>query len=361
MKIVVTGGAGFIGSAVCREIVSNTHHSVVNVDKLTYSSNLRSVDPVADDPRYTHVQLDICDFARLNELFEFEDPDAVIHLAAETHVDRSIDGPAAFIETNVVGTCSVLEASRGHWMRMAAPRRNRFRLLHVSTDEVFGSLGTEGLFGEHSPYDPSSPYSASKASSDHLITAWHRTYGLPTIMSNCSNNYGPYHFPEKLIPLIITNAVDGARLPVYGRGENIRDWLYVEDHVRALLLILEKSEPGARFNIGGSSERTNLDVVHTTCDVLDRLRPRADAVSYREQIEFVTDRPGHDFRYALDASKIARDLGWHPRETFESGLEKTVNWFLTNEGWWRPIKSEVYDGARLGLGAASPAPAKARG
>jgi dTDP-glucose 4,6-dehydratase len=353
MKILVTGGAGFIGSAFCREIIANTEHRVVNVDKLTYAANLSSLDGIADDPRYRFVKLDICDRSRLAELICAEDVDAVVHLAAESHVDRSIDGPAAFIETNVVGTYSVLEAARLHWQGLSASRRERFRMLHVSTDEVFGSLGDTGRFTEQTPYDPSSPYSASKASSDHLVTAWQRTYGLPAMISNCSNNYGPYHFPEKLMPLIITNALDDAELPVYGSGQNVRDWLYVEDHARALVLMLEAGAPGGRFNIGGGSERTNLQVVHAICDLMDGAKPRNDGRSYREQINFVSDRPGHDYRYAMDSSKIEQEMGWRPRETFESGLEKTVHWFVANEHWWRPIKSGTYDGTRLGLRTAA--------
>ena len=351
MKILVTGGAGFIGSAVCREIITNTPHSVVNVDKLTYAADLNSLAPIDDDPRYSFVKLDICDRSGLSEVFASEDVDAVLHLAAESHVDRSIDGPAAFIETNIVGTYTVLETARAHWEGLSPTRRDSFRLLHVSTDEVYGSLQENDLFTEETPYDPSSPYSASKASSDHLVTAWHRTYGLPAMISNCSNNYGPYHFPEKLVPLVITNAVDGAQLPIYGKGENVRDWLYVEDHARALLLVLEKGAPNECYNIGGNNEQTNLNVVRRICDTLDRLKPLPDGRSYHDQITFVADRPGHDFRYAIDASKIRRELGWQPRESFETGLEKTVDWYLQNEQWWRPIKSGVYDGTRLGLAA----------
>ncbi len=349
MKILITGGAGFIGSAVCREIITNTNHSIVNVDKLTYAANLSSLVSISDSSRYRFEKLDICDLESLRQICTQEDVDCIMHLAAESHVDRSIDGPAAFMETNIIGTYNVLEVARAHWERLAQPRRDRFRLHHISTDEVFGTLGKSDLFTETSRYDPSSPYSASKAASDHLVTAWHRTYGLPVVISNCSNNYGPYHFPEKLIPLVITGAVEGAPLPIYGKGDNVRDWLYVKDHARALLSVLETGIAGETYNIGGNNEKTNLEVVELICDILDRIKPRDDNKSYREQIIFVADRPGHDFRYAIDSSKIQRELGWSPCETFETGLEKTVAWYLENEDWWQPIKANNYDGKRLGL------------
>jgi len=349
MKIMVTGGAGFIGSAVCRELISHTDHSVVNVDVLTYAANLGSVAPVADDPRYAFVELDICDRAGLDKVFAEHEIDAVMHLAAESHVDRSIDGPAAFIETNIVGTYTLLEAARAHWGQLPPGRKEHFRMLHISTDEVYGSLGDTDLFTEETPYDPSSPYSASKASADHLVMAWHRTYGFPGMISNCSNNYGPYHFPEKLVPLVTTNAMDGQQLPIYGKGDQVRDWLYVEDHARALITVLEQGEAGDSYNIGGNNEKKNIEVVEIICDSLDNLRPREDGKSHRDQMAFVADRPGHDFRYAIDASKIARELGWTPRETFETGMAKTVAWYLENGSWWRQIKEGVYDGSRLGL------------
>lgn len=349
MKILVTGGAGFIGSAVCREIIANTQHSVINVDKLTYAANLSSLASIENDPRYKFVELDICDSEALAKVCSNEKIDAIMHLAAESHVDRSIDGPAEFIETNIVGTYKVLEVARAYWGTLSGERRENFRVHHISTDEVFGTLGKDDFFTETSRYDPSSPYSASKAASDHLVMAWHRTFGMPVVISNCSNNYGPYHFPEKLIPLMITNAMDGGSLPIYGKGDNVRDWLYVEDHARALLIVLEKGKAGETYNIGGNNEKTNMEVVELLCDALDATRPREDGQSYREQITFVTDRPGHDFRYAIDASKIQKDLGWSPRETFESGMQKTVAWYLAHEDWWRPIKSGTYDGKRLGL------------
>lgn len=352
MRLIVTGGAGFIGSAVCRHVISNTSHDVVNVDKLTYAANLDSVAPVAADPRYAFERLDICDRAGLDALFARFEPDAVLHLAAESHVDRSITGPADFITTNVVGTYTLLEAARAYWSALGADRRDAFRFLHVSTDEVYGSLGEEGYFLETTAYDPSSPYSASKAASDHLATAWHRTYGLPVLISNCSNNYGPYHFPEKLVPLMVTNALLGRELPVYGAGQNVRDWLFVEDHARALLTILEKGVVGESYNVGGRAERNNLDVVHAICDLLDARAPRADGASHRLAIRFVTDRPGHDFRYAIDPTKLETELGWRAEETFETGLARTVDWYLANEAWWRPLREKRYDGQRLGLVAA---------
>jgi dTDP-glucose 4,6-dehydratase len=350
MKIMVTGGAGFIGSAVCRELIANTEHSVVNVDALTYAANLDSVAPVSADPRYRFFELNVCDRAGLDRVFAEEGIDAVMHLAAESHVDRSIDDPTAFIQTNIVGTYTLLEAARGHWAKLPTAQQESFRLLHISTDEVYGSLvGETDLFSEETPYDPSSPYSASKASADHLVTAWHRTFGFPGVISNCSNNYGPYHFPEKLIPLVTTNAMDGRELPIYGKGEQVRDWLYVEDHARALITILEQGASGESYNIGGNNEMKNIEVVQIICDTLDELRPRADGSSHRDLMTFVADRPGHDYRYAIDARKIKRDLGWEPRETFTSGLAKTVAWYVENESWWRPIKERIYDGSRLGL------------
>jgi dTDP-glucose 4,6-dehydratase len=349
MKLIVTGGAGFIGSAVCRLIVGTTGHSVVNLDKLTYAANLASLEPVAGSERYRFCRLDICDRAGVDRLLAAEAPDAILHLAAESHVDRSISGPAEFISTNVVGTYTLLEAMRAYLAGLPADRRERFRFLHVSTDEVFGSLGPTGAFSEATAYDPSSPYSASKAASDHLVIAWHRTYGLPAMISNCSNNYGPYHFPEKLIPLMITNALIGRELPVYGSGRNVRDWLYVDDHARALLAILEHGEVGQSYNVGGRAERTNLEVVETVCAHLDRRAPRADGAPHRTSIRFVADRPGHDFRYAIDPTRIEREIGWRAVETFDSGIARTVDWYLANQSWWRPLRERTYDGERLGL------------
>lgn len=349
MKIVVTGGAGFIGSAVCRELICFTDDFVVNVDKLTYAANLESLARVETSDRYSFARIDICDRPSIDELLQREQPDAILHLAAESHVDRSITGPAEFINSNIVGTYVMLEAARAYWERLSPELHDRFRFLHISTDEVYGSLGEEGLFSEETAYKPSSPYSASKASSDHLVRAWFHTYGLPTMISNCSNNYGPYHFPEKLIPLIITNAMDGRELPVYGAGANVRDWLHVEDHARALLNILRAGLPGESYNVGGHNERTNLQVVHAICDHLDARRTGADGGSVRDLIEFVEDRPGHDLRYAIDPTKLRDQLGWTPRETFETGLAKTVDWYLDNEAWWRPLRKGVYDGKRLGL------------
>jgi dTDP-glucose 4,6-dehydratase len=348
MKVLVTGGAGFIGSAVCRHLIRATEHEVVNLDKLTYAANLSSLDEIMASPRYRFVKEDVCRQDAVYALMRELGVDAVLHLAAESHVDRSIDGPAAFIETNVVGTYSMLEAARRYWEQLPGGRKDAFRFLHVSTDEVYGELPLEGgLFTEETPYDPSSPYSASKAASDHLAMAWRRTYGLPVALSNCSNNYGPYHFPEKLIPLVILNAIHELPLPVYGKGENVRDWLYVEDHARALELILTRGQPGEKYNVGGRNERTNLQVVEAICDILDRIRPRGHG-SYRTLITFVKDRPGHDLRYAIDASKLERELGWRARETFDSGLEKTVAWYLAREDWWRPIREKRYAGERLG-------------
>ena len=345
MRILVTGGAGFIGSALVRHLVGESHE-VLNLDALTYAGNLASLKLVEDRANYRFVKADIRDGAAVTQASAGFRPERIMHLAAESHVDRSITGAADFIQTNVVGTFVLLEAARAFWLTLAAPEQAAFRFLHVSTDEVYGSLGDEGLFHETTPYDPSSPYSASKAASDHLAKAWHRTYGLPVVVSNCSNNYGPYHFPEKLIPLTILNALQGRPLPVYGKGENIRDWLYVEDHARALDLIAAQGQIGETYNVGGRNERRNIDVVHRICDVLDRLvpadRPRADLIAY------VTDRPGHDARYAIDATRLETELGWRAQENFESGIEKTVRWYLDNEWWWGPLR-ERYDGERLGL------------
>lgn len=352
-SILVTGGAGFIGSAVCRRLIAATPHRVVNLDKLTYAANLASLASIEADPRYRFVQGDIADRALVGRILREEKIDIVMHLAAESHVDRSIDGPADFIATNIVGTYELLEAARAHHAELPEGRRAAFRFHHVSTDEVYGQLPLEGgLFSEETAYAPSSPYSASKAASDHLALAWHHTYGLPVVVSNCSNNYGSYHFPEKLIPLVILNALEGQPLPVYGRGENVRDWLYVDDHAEALILVATEGRPGRSYNVGGRNERTNLEVVEAICDCLDRLKPRPDGVSHRELIAFVADRPGHDLRYAIDASRIEMELGWRARETFESGLEKTVRWFIDNEAWWAPIRARRYAGARLGKAVA---------
>ncbi len=349
MKLLVTGGAGFIGSALCRYLVGEAGHGVVNIDCLTYAANLNSLAGIAKNPRYAFRKINVCDRSAVADVLAAERPDAILHLAAESHVDRSITGPAAFIETNINGTYSMLEAARGYYERLAGAQRERFRFVHVSTDEVFGSLGPSGLFSETTPYDPSSPYSASKAASDHLAMAWHRTYGLPIVLSNCSNNYGPYHFPEKLIPLVITNALLGRPLPVYGEGANVRDWLYVEDHARALFLAATKGVPGESYTVGGRNERTNLQVVHAICDTLDKLKPRADGKPHRSAITFVADRPGHDFRYAIDPAKIERELGWRASESFETGIVRTVRWYLDNEAWWGPLSADAYKGERLGL------------
>lgn len=347
MKIIVTGGAGFIGSALCRYLVQEAKCSVLNIDKLTYAANLRSLDAIADSPLYQFLQADICDFDSLTRAFDDFQPDSVMHLAAESHVDRSITGSGDFIQTNIFGTYTLLEAARRHWESLPGSRKAGFRLLHVSTDEVYGSLGHAGLFREDTSYDPSSPYSASKAASDHLVMAWHRTYGFPALISNCSNNYGAYHFPEKLIPLTILNALEGIPLPVYGDGSNVRDWLFVEDHVRALYLVLTRGRLAEKYNIGGRSQRSNLDLVKQLCAVLDDLLPAGRP--HGRLITFVPDRPGHDKRYAIDPTKIEYELGWHPEETLESGLAKTVEWYIANRDWWAPLRRNVYRGERLGL------------
>jgi dTDP-glucose 4,6-dehydratase len=347
--VFVTGGAGFIGSAVVRHLLDHTAVFVVNIDKLTYASNLCSIPQAAEHPRYAFAELDICNKNGLRALFECYRPSAVMNLAAESHVDRSIDGPGDFVQTNIVGTFTLLQESLHYWRTLMSRRSEAFRFLHISTDEVYGSLGASGLFTEASAYAPNSPYSASKASSDHLVRAWHETYGLPTLVTNCSNNYGPYHFPEKLIPHIIIKALAGEPLPVYGDGQNVRDWLHVEDHARALALVLERGMVGDTYNIGGRNEQKNLDVVRMICDQLDRLRPLPDGTSRRELITFVTDRPGHDRRYAIDATKLETELGWRAQETFETGLRKTVAWYLDQEPWWRAILDRGYQSARIGL------------
>ena len=345
MKIIVTGGAGFIGSAVIRHLIKDTEHSVVCLDKLTYAGNLETLKEVSNNSRYVFEKADICDRKAIEAIFEKYQPDAIMHLAAESHVDRSIDGPSEFIQTNLVGTFTLLDISRNY-----AKNKPDFRFHHISTDEVYGDLPLDNsLFTEETPYNPSSPYSASKAGSDHLVRAWHRTFGLNTMVTNCSNNYGPYHFPEKLIPLIILNALEGKPLPVYGKGEQVRDWLFVEDHARALVKVCTEGVPGETYNIGGHNEKQNIEVVKTLCAILDELRPRADGKSYSEQITFVADRPGHDLRYAIDASKIQRELGWKPQETFETGMRKTVEWYLNNKWWWEPLYAK-YQRKRLGLG-----------
>lgn len=353
MKILVTGGAGFIGSALVRYLIEHTEHSVVNLDKLTYAGNLASLADIADNTRYQFIQLDINDVAGLNAVLLQHQPDLVMHLAAESHVDRSIDGPSAFIQTNIVGTYNLLEACRAYWQQLAEPKKSAFRFHHISTDEVYGDLhGTEDLFTEDTPYAPSSPYSASKAASDHLVRAWHRTYGLPVLLTNCSNNYGPYHFPEKLIPLMILNALAGKALPVYGKGNQVRDWLYVEDHARALYQVVTKGVVGETYNIGGHNEQQNIDVVQGICGLLEELAPTkpAGVAFYRDLITYVKDRPGHDLRYAIDAGKIERELGWTPSESFESGLRKTVLWYLNNRQWWQAVLDGSYQLERLGTG-----------
>ncbi|HEC84841.1 MAG TPA: dTDP-glucose 4,6-dehydratase [Thioploca sp.] len=350
MKLIVTGGAGFIGSAVIRYLINETDTTVLNVDKLTYAGNLDSLVCVSDNPRYHFAQVDICDGMALQQTFAQFQPDAIMHLAAESHVDRSIDGPAEFIDTNIVGTYTLLETVRSYWQSLDSAAQARFRFHHVSTDEVYGSLGQTGLFTETTPYQPNSPYSASKAASDHLVRAWHHTYKLPVITTNCSNNYGPYQFPEKLIPLIILNALEGKPLPVYGKGENVRDWLYVDDHAHALCLVLEQGKLGETYNIGGHNEKTNLEVVQTVCHILDEILPTSKHKPHSQLITFVTDRPGHDLRYAIDASKIQQTLGWKQQETFETGLHKTVQWYLDNREWWQRVRDGTYRGERLGLG-----------
>lgn len=349
--ILVTGGDGFIGSNFIHVAFRRSSNiRIINLDKLTYAGNLDSLQDVENDPRYTFVHGDICDCEMVSKLLSQYQPDALIHFAAESHVDRSIDGPAAFIETNINGTFSLLEAARAYHHTMEDEKKAQFRFIHISTDEVYGSLGENGFFTEETPYAPNSPYSASKASSDHLARAYYHTYGLPVIITNCSNNYGPYQFPEKLIPLMILNALEGKPLPVYGTGQNVRDWLYVEDHCRAILTVLEKGKPGEKYNIGGHNEKTNLSIVHALCDILDEKRPRKDGRSYREQITFVKDRPGHDLRYAIDASKIQRELGWVPQETFATGIVKTVDWYLQNREWCRRVTDGTYRRERLGTG-----------
>ena len=358
MKVLITGGAGFIGSAVIRHIINNTSNQVVNVDKLTYAGNLESLLSVSKDERYSFEQTDICNRAELERIFLQYQPDLVMHLAAESHVDRSIDGSSAFIETNIIGTYTLLEVARDYWQRLDESCKRAFRFQHVSTDEVYGDLdGDTALFTETTAYAPSSPYSASKASSDHLVRAWQRTYGLPTMITNCSNNYGPYHFPEKLIPLVILNALEGKQIPVYGDGQQIRDWLYVDDHARALYQVAIKGQVGETYNIGGKNEKTNLEVVKSICHLLEELVPKNDYFrpnehkkNYESLIQFVTDRPGHDVRYAIDASKIESELGWQPLETFESGIRKTVEWYLNNKGWWTHVLDGSYSRERLGTG-----------
>ncbi|TWF57165.1 dTDP-glucose 4,6-dehydratase [Neorhizobium alkalisoli] len=346
MRVIVTGGAGFIGSAVVRHLVSVKGYEVLTVDKLTYAGNMASLSTVDNNPLHRFLKADICDRSAMQEAFDSFQPDRVMHLAAESHVDRSITGARDFVETNVIGSFTLLEAARHYWSGLAADRKDAFRFLHVSTDEVYGSLGDEGLFTEETPYDPSSPYSASKAASDHLAKAWARTYGMPVVVSNCSNNYGPYHFPEKLIPLIILNALEGKPLPVYGNGANIRDWLYVEDHARALDLIAERGRIGETYNVGGRNERRNIDVVTRVCALMDGFR--AKSTKHESLISYVTDRPGHDARYAIDATKLENELGWKAQENFDTGIEKTVKWYLENEWWWAPLR-KGYDGSRLGL------------
>jgi dTDP-glucose 4,6-dehydratase len=348
MKFLVTGGAGFIGSAVIRHLINDTEHEVVNLDKLTYAGNLQSLRDVSDNERYSFEKVDICDAQAVAEVFAKHQPDIVMHLAAESHVDRSIDGPGEFIHTNIIGTYTLLDAARKYYKELSEEKQKQFRFHHISTDEVYGDLeGTDDLFTEETCYAPSSPYSASKAGSDHLVRAWNRTYNLPTLVTNCSNNYGPYHFPEKLIPLMILNALDGKPLPVYGDGKQIRDWLYVEDHARALVLVATKGEIGETYNIGGHNEKQNIEVVKTICAILDKKVPKEDG-SYENLITYVKDRPGHDVRYAIDASKIERELGWKPQETFETGLEKTVQWYLDNKWWWQAVLDGSYQRERLG-------------
>jgi dTDP-glucose 4,6-dehydratase len=350
MRILVTGGAGFIGSAVIRHIIENTKHHVLNVDKLTYAGNLESLSLVQQSDQYQFSQTDICNETAIEALFHEFQPNVVMHLAAESHVDRSIDGPAAFIQTNIIGTYTLLEVARKYWLNLDEKSKKNFRFHHISTDEVYGDLeGTTDLFTETTPYQPSSPYSASKASSDHLVRAWHRTYGLPVIVTNCSNNYGPYHFPEKLIPLVILNALDEKPLPIYGNGQQIRDWLFVEDHARALYKVVTEGREGETYNIGGHNEKRNIEVVKTICTILDELKPKADGQLYESLITFVKDRPGHDLRYAIDAEKIQKELNWCPQETFETGIRKTVEWYLNNLDWCRRVQDGSYQRERLGV------------
>jgi dTDP-glucose 4,6-dehydratase len=350
VRIIVTGGAGFIGSALIRQLLAETNFHILNIDKLTYAGNLESLPDVESNQHYQFLQADICDAKTMSQVVQDFKPTAVMHLAAESHVDRSIDGPSAFVHTNVVGTYTLLEASRHYWSSLPEAAKQTFRFHHISTDEVYGSLGETGFFTETTSYKPNSPYSASKAGSDHLVRAWFHTYGMPTIITNCSNNYGPYQFPEKLIPLMISNALEGKKLPIYGTGENIRDWLYVDDHVRALRLVLEKGKVGEVYNIGGFNEKTNLDVVNTMCDILDELLADSPCVPHKKLIEFVQDRAGHDQRYAIDATKIEQELGWQPEETFETGIRKTVEWYLNNRTWCEHVLDGSYQKQRLGLG-----------
>lgn len=350
-KVLVTGGAGFIGSNFVQLLLKECADiEVINLDKLTYAGNLDSLEEISQNGRYTFVEGDICDAVLVTKVFDEYRPDAVVHFAAESHVDRSIDGPGEFVRTNINGTFNLLECARKHWNSMCEESQKSFRFIHISTDEVYGTLGESGYFTEETPYAPNSPYSASKAASDHLARAYYHTYGMPVIMTNCSNNYGPYQFPEKLIPLVLLNALEGKSLPIYGTGENIRDWLYVEDHCRAILTVLKKGDPGDKYNIGGHNEKTNLSIVHTLCDILDERRPREDGRSYRQQITFVTDRPGHDARYAIDATKIKDELGWVPAETFETGIVKTVDWYLDHVEWCQRVTDGSYRRERLGIG-----------
>ena len=346
-KVFITGGAGFIGSAVARSYIQNTPDEILVFDKLTYAGNLASLQPITKSSKFSFIKADICNREAVDKALLAFQPEVIMHLAAESHVDRSIDGPAAFIETNLVGTFTMLAAALDYWRSLSPERAHIFKFMHISTDEVFGSLGEEGFFHEDTSYAPTSPYSASKAGSDHLVRAWHHTYGLPTIITNCSNNYGPYHFPEKLIPLMIINAIEGKPLPVYGKGENVRDWLYVDDHASALRLVAREGVAGQSYNVGGNNEWRNIDVVYAICDLLNELRPQAGA--YRDLISYVTDRPGHDLRYAIDSSKIQRELGWRPQERFETGLKKTIKWYLENRQWWEAVRSGKYRGERLGI------------